>query len=49
MMGVRNFVCQTEGCESLACWWVKLEYSKHVCGDCRDELVAVYNWELLDW
>jgi len=49
MMGSRTYVCQTEGCERLAAWWVKRDHTKHVCTACRDELISVFDWVLLDW
>ena len=49
MMGSRSYICQTEGCEYIAAWWVKAEYTKHVCHRCRDELIAVYDYELLEY
>ncbi len=44
--------CQTEGCNYKALVWItkpEENRNKNVCFDCRDELVELHGWELLDW
>ena len=54
MRATRDFKCQTEGCGQKAWAWItKTEDDhkrmKHVCNDCRDELIATDDWEREDW
>lgn len=50
MGGQRTFECMTNGCENWAAVWITFDgRNKHVCYSCRDELMAVYGWVLLDW
>ncbi len=50
MRGQRTFKCMTNNCENWAAVWITLnDRNKHVCFACRDELMAVFGWVLLDW
>ena len=46
----RIFECMTEECENWAAVWITLDgHNKHVCHACRDEMVELHGWALLDW
>ncbi len=38
------------GCEGWAAVWItKDDFNKHVCVSCRDEMISVFGWKMLDW
>lgn len=48
----RYHACMTKDCDEPAIYWVRLEAenrNKHVCGNCRDELVGAFGWVLFNW
>ena len=46
----RTFECMTDGCENWAAVWVTRQgRNKHVCYDCRNWMISVDGWVLLDW
>jgi len=48
----RPLPCMTEGCLNPARWWIrrKTEWrTRHVCLDCRQELIFLDDWEVFDW